>query len=130
METRIIPSRDSDLLLLFPSLMRTNVISTCRKPCTAVRYSTHRRLQRSIIAEKNPSVNAFVSVSQEQSTEILDSSLPLSNVSIAVKDNIATRLLPTTCSSAMLKGVLLKFNLWNGIDKSLQNTPLLSMQRW
>ena len=56
--------------------------------------------------EKNPSVNAFVSVSQEQPSEILNNSLPLSNVSIAVKDNIATRLLPTTCSSAMLKGVL------------------------
>ena len=48
-------------------------------------------------------MNAFINVSHEQ----LESStklLPLSGVTVAVKDNILTRLMPTTCSSAMLTG--------------------------
>lgn len=66
------------------------------------RYSTHSQLQRKIIKERNKDVNAFINVSQEQ-LETSTNLLPLSGVTVAVKDNIVTNSLPTTCSSAMLK---------------------------
>lgn len=67
------------------------------------RYSTHVQC-RQAIANKNSSVNAFVHVSGAPSQ--LGKDLPLSGLTVAIKDNIATSRMPTTCSSAMLKGKL------------------------
>ncbi|KAF8347960.1 amidase signature domain-containing protein [Amanita rubescens] len=54
---------------------------------------------RKVIAEKNPSVNAFVCTTPENGRP----GGPLSGVGIAIKDNICTADMPTTCSSKMLK---------------------------
>ena len=54
---------------------------------------------RKVIAEKNPSVNAFVCTAPENGQ-----SGPLDGLGIAIKDNICTTDMPTTCSSRILKG--------------------------
>ncbi|KAF9269229.1 amidase signature enzyme [Marasmius fiardii PR-910] len=71
---------------------------------------------RSAIYDKNSSVNAFVHIhdpppdvgvetfSQSASTK------PLRWTTVAVKDNICTSDMPTTCSSAMLKGFISPFD--------------------
>ncbi|KDQ26503.1 hypothetical protein PLEOSDRAFT_1113095 [Pleurotus ostreatus PC15] len=48
-------------------------------------------------------MNAIVHVASEDASEALANG-PLQKVAIAVKDNICTKSMPTTCSSAMLKG--------------------------
>ncbi|KAF8972790.1 amidase signature enzyme [Flammula alnicola] len=70
-------------------------------------YSTHCGHRR-IIAEKNPSVNALVNVSQQPSLSTQD--FPLSGLTVAIKDNIATKCFPTTCSSAMLRDFVSPFD--------------------
>ena len=56
---------------------------------------------------KNSSVNALVYQAAETSSV---TNAPLSNVSVAVKDNICTADMPTTCSSRMLKDFTSPFN--------------------
>ncbi|KAF8202429.1 Glutamyl-tRNA amidotransferase subunit A, mitochondrial [Pholiota molesta] len=70
-------------------------------------YST-RHDHRQVISEKNPSINAFVSVSQ--CPTLPQEGLPLSGTTIAVKDNIVTASLPTTCSSSMLREFISPFD--------------------
>jgi aspartyl-tRNA(Asn)/glutamyl-tRNA(Gln) amidotransferase subunit A len=77
----------------------------------SVRYDLRRYLQlcqnsttsywRNAIDSKNPSVNALVYV--EPDTKIVTPG-PLQGLAIAIKDNICTASMPTTCSSAMMKG--------------------------
>ncbi|KAF4611140.1 hypothetical protein D9613_007113 [Agrocybe pediades] len=88
--------------------MRINVIRKCsRRPLQSLSYST-RVQHREIIAAKNPSINAFVNVSQPPRD--IPQDLPLSGLTVAVKDNIATSFLPTTCSSTMLKDFVSPFD--------------------
>ncbi|PPQ86108.1 hypothetical protein CVT25_003675 [Psilocybe cyanescens] len=79
------------------------------------RYSTHVQC-RQAIANKNSSVNAFVHVSGAPSQ--LGKDLPLSGLTVAIKDNIATSRMPTTCSSAMLKGNSLNVHSVHGPVKN------------
>src|SRR5882762_5207656 len=53
---------------------------------------------------KNPSVNAFVHLPPTTPSNASGGSLK--DVGVAVKDNICTASMPTTCSSAMLRGGL------------------------
>ena len=85
--------------------MRANVVKKWTNlrqlhgQCSTQPFKCHRR---QVIEEKNPSVNAFVHVSPTPTLTSKD--LSLSGLTVAVKDNITTRSLPTTCSSAILRG--------------------------
>jgi aspartyl-tRNA(Asn)/glutamyl-tRNA(Gln) amidotransferase subunit A len=57
---------------------------------------------RHAVEQKNASVNALVYVIPDDSAPVPDG--PLNGMTIAVKDNICTKNMPTTCSSAMLRG--------------------------
>lgn len=56
---------------------------------------------RHAIEQKNASVNAFVHVVPEDQAAPVSEG-PLKGMTVAVKDNICTKNMPTTCSSAML----------------------------
>lgn len=57
---------------------------------------------RHVVENKNASVNALVYVVPDDAAPVPDG--PLNGMTIAVKDNICTKNMPTTCSSAMLRG--------------------------
>ncbi|KAF5316644.1 hypothetical protein D9619_006247 [Psilocybe cf. subviscida] len=57
-------------------------------------------------SQRNPVVNAFVSVSEQSNA----STGPLADLKVAMKDNIATSQLPTTCSSAILRDFVSPFD--------------------
>ncbi|THV02557.1 amidase signature enzyme [Dendrothele bispora CBS 962.96] len=69
-------------------------------------YSTFSRDYRAAIHEANPGINAFVSVSDK----IPSKDGPLQGTAIAVKDNICTSSMKTTCSSAMLENFTSPFD--------------------
>jgi len=97
--------------------MRANVV---RKWTNLRRYSTQplKCHRRQVIEEKNPSVNAFVHVSPTPTSSSKD--LSLSGLTVAVKDNITTHTLPTTCSSAILRDFVSPFDAT--VVKLLQNS--------
>ena len=59
---------------------------------------------RDVVEKKNASVNALVYVAPDDGAPVPQG--PLSGTTVAVKDNICTKNMPTTCSSAMLRGKL------------------------
>lgn len=80
----------------WPRAQRIHVV--CRQLSSAARC-------RRVIAEKNSDVNAVVFTSQQgPSPSEVDASGPLLGWPIAIKDNVCTNSMPTTCSSEMLKG--------------------------
>jgi aspartyl-tRNA(Asn)/glutamyl-tRNA(Gln) amidotransferase subunit A len=58
---------------------------------------------RHAVEQKNASVNALVHVVPEDEAGPVSEG-PLNGMTVAVKDNICTKNMPTTCSSAMLQG--------------------------
>lgn len=58
---------------------------------------------RHAIEQKNASVNALVRVVPEVEAGLVSEG-PLNGMTLAIKDNICTKNVPTTCSSAMLRG--------------------------
>ena len=58
---------------------------------------------RHAVEQKNASVNALVHVVPEDEAGPVSDG-PLNGMTVAVKDNICTKNMPTTCSSAMLRG--------------------------
>jgi aspartyl-tRNA(Asn)/glutamyl-tRNA(Gln) amidotransferase subunit A len=64
--------------------------------------STGQASWRITVQDKNDSVNALVYVAPEDAGTISEG--PLQGMTVAVKDNICTKNMPTTCSSAMLRG--------------------------
>jgi len=57
---------------------------------------------RHAVEQKNASVNALVYVVPDNAGPVSEG--PLHGMTVAVKDNICTKNMPTTCSSAMLRG--------------------------
>jgi hypothetical protein len=57
---------------------------------------------RHAVEQKNASVNALVYVVPDDAGPVSEG--PLNGMTVAVKDNICTKNMPTTCSSAMLRG--------------------------
>ncbi|KAJ3513107.1 hypothetical protein NMY22_g15143 [Coprinellus aureogranulatus] len=77
---------------------------TRQAAASLVRRCTRHYSTRQAIAEKNARINAFVHINPEPSSaSSSDKKGALSDLKIAVKDNIVTTDSPTTCSSAVLK---------------------------
>lgn len=70
-----------------------------RPSCCKTNF-TRNLSKKSAIENKNSSVNAIVYEATEATPHSSDA--PLSDVSVAIKDNICTADMPTTCSSKML----------------------------
>ncbi len=76
------------------------------------RELTESALER--IEEREPALNAFITVMRDQALEAADRAdarfreskdvPPLNGLPVAVKDNLCTRGVPTTCASAVLQG--------------------------
>lgn len=78
-------------------------LSTPRS-CITVRKNRLRVLYSSLstsLRERDAAINSFAYIPEDTSSVVEG---PLNGMSIAVKDNICTSTMPTTCSSAMLKG--------------------------
>jgi aspartyl-tRNA(Asn)/glutamyl-tRNA(Gln) amidotransferase subunit A len=58
---------------------------------------------RHVVEQKNASVNALVYVVPDDAGGPVSDG-PLNGMTVAVKDNICTKNMPMTCSSAMLRG--------------------------
>ncbi|KAF9525955.1 Glutamyl-tRNA amidotransferase subunit A, mitochondrial [Crepidotus variabilis] len=93
--------------------MRPNVVAQTRyirrlsSRRAQAHYSTQQALRQQLV-EPNATVNAFVNLAL--SPKISQQTGRLAGLNIAVKDNIATKELPTTCSSAMLKDFVSPFD--------------------
>lgn len=89
-----------------PDAMLALRLSTPR-PCIKVRKNSLRTLYSSLassLRERDAVFNSFAYI-PDHTSNIAEG--PLNGMSIAVKDNICTSTMPTTCSSAMLKGASL-----------------------
>ena len=73
-----------------------------RLPSRSLATPTGQAPWRVSVQNKNDSVNALVYVAPEDAVTISEG--PLQGMTVAVKDNICTKNMPTTCSSAMLRG--------------------------
>ncbi|KAH8996131.1 amidase signature domain-containing protein [Lactarius hatsudake] len=72
-----------------------------RLPSRSLTTSTAQTSWRIAVQNKNASVNALVYVAPDDAGTISEG--PLQGITVAVKDNICTKNMPTTCSSAMLR---------------------------
>src|ERR1700691_4444115 len=69
--------------------------------CSQLRHNSTKSDWRNAVHTKNASVNALVYADPNSKPGRHG---PLQDLAIAIKDNICTSSMPTTCSSAMLKG--------------------------
>lgn len=79
------------------------------RPCITIRQARLKGLYSSLppsLRDLDAAVNSFAYI-PDHTLSVVEG--PLNDMSIAVKDNICTSTMPTTCSSAMLRGALLLF---------------------
>ena len=75
------------------------------KPWGRLRYiHTSTRTYATLAESRNARINAFVHLANGSKPRHASPTGPLSGMTVAVKDNICTSDMPTTCSSLMLKG--------------------------
>jgi hypothetical protein len=107
------------------SLMRKRVLST---PICGLSTLSSPARDPGRVKALNARINAFVHFAEETSLQ----KGSLSGLDVSVKDNICTRTMPTTCSSAMLQGVV----PFHSVSASLRTRLLLqilfhhSMPQW
>ena len=65
---------------------------------------TSTRTYATLAESRNARINAFVHLADGSEPRSASPDGPLSDMAVAVKDNICTSDMPTTCSSPMLKG--------------------------
>lgn len=65
---------------------------------------TSTRTYATLAESRNARINAFVHLADGSEPRSASPDGPLSGMAVAVKDNICTSDMPTTCSSFMLKG--------------------------
>lgn len=65
---------------------------------------TSIRTYATLAEMRNEGINAFVHLADDSKSRRSSPDGPLSGMAVAVKDNICTSDMPTTCSSLMLKG--------------------------
>ncbi|KAI0628061.1 amidase signature domain-containing protein [Trametes polyzona] len=82
----------------------------CRSVCNVTSLKPRHASSVQATRDVNSAVNAIVAYSQQDGPYSASSSGPLANVSIAIKDNICTQSLPTTCSSRMLESFTSPFD--------------------
>lgn len=85
----------------FNCAMLAPVLPRCRTlPRVLTRHLSNSKRWKHAVSETNESVNALVHTLGPTSTP---GTGPLADISIAIKDNICTASMPTTCSSRMLE---------------------------
>lgn len=104
---RVMHLRVGGLARAYPSRSCARCFSTSHSRRSVIIHAGH-------VQSLNESTNALVSFSTE--THNLNFHGPLSNLTVAIKDNICTMHLPTTCSSSMLRGMS------NSIPRSRSNS--------
>ena len=78
---------------------------------------------RHAVEKKNASVNALVYVVADDAGPVSEG--PLNGMTVAVKDNICTKNMPTTCSSAMLRGKCSRYSRTRDDKQTLRHPARL-----
>ena len=89
-----------------PAPLPRQLMQVLPKPWGRLRYiHTSTRTYATLAELRNARINAFVHLADDSKPRPASLDGPLSGMAVAVKDNICTSDMPTTCSSLMLKGV-------------------------
>ena len=88
-----------------PVPLPPHLMQVLPRPWGTLRYiHTSARSYATLAETRNSRINAFVHFANYSEPAQTSPDGPLSGMTIAVKDNICTSDMPTTCSSLMLKG--------------------------
>ena len=99
------------------------------KPWGRLQTRTSTRTYVTLGELRNARINAFVHLPNDSKPTQSSPEGPLSGITVAVKDNICTSDMPTTCSSLMLKGTFGNSSLLQASPNFRQTSPLHMMQR-
>ena len=91
-----------DSLVLSQAMLRHIKCNLAHSPSTYLTRNASTSFSRPTLRELNANVNALVHIPPEKSQPDSHNG-PLGEMTVAVKDNICTSDMPTTCSSEMLR---------------------------